>query len=189
MDEKRFWDIIGFACQGPWIVYAPEGEDENTWDEFRWYRPLVTELKKLAPAEIVRFQFWFDQKMNAIYTWDHWGVMYLLTGYQSDNKFNFFRSWLVCMGKKVYEAALVEPDSLADFVDPEWDPEWGYSAGFAAPGDNAWGELGLKGFDTAYSALGSRDPSEITGQEWPEDIPSTLLAQRYPRLAALFGYS
>ncbi|HEY7156543.1 MAG TPA: DUF4240 domain-containing protein [Gemmataceae bacterium] len=189
MDEQQFWDIIGFACQGKWIELAPEGEDDNAWDEFRWYRPLLTELKKLAPEDIVCFQHWFDQKMNAIYTWDHWGAMYLLTGSESDNRFAFFRSWLVCMGKKVYEAALVNPDSLADVVDPAWEHD--YTSGFCAPGDNAWDELGLKqeDFDITYAALGKREWPEITGQEWPYDITLMLLKQHYPRLAALFGLS
>src|SRR4051794_1525924 len=95
VDEQRFWDIISFACQGKWIVLPPEGEEDDAGDEFRWYRPLVTELKNLAPEEIVRFQYWFDQKMNALYTWDHWGVMRLLTGSESDNRFALFRAWLV----------------------------------------------------------------------------------------------
>ncbi len=187
MDEKRFWEIIDFACQGKWIILAPQGEDDNAWDEFRWYRPLLTALKKLAPEDIVRFQHLFDQKMNAIYTWDHWGAMHLLTGSESDNRFAFFRSWLVCMGKKVYEAALENPDSLANVVDPTWEHD--YTPGFCAPGDNAWDELCLKreDFDAAYAPLGKREIPQITGLGWPCDITSAMLIRRYPRLAALYG--
>jgi hypothetical protein len=187
MLDKRFWDIIGFACQGECIVLAPEGEDEDAWDEFRWFRPLLTELKKLTPEGVVHFQHWFDQKMDALYTWDHWGAMHLLSGSESDNRFALFRAWLVCMGKKVYEAALLNPDTLADFVDPAREHD--YSPGFCAPGLNAWDEMGVNGidFDTVYAALGPRDRPEITAQEWPEDITTAMLHWRYPRLAALCG--
>ena len=61
--------------------------------------------------------------------------MRLLTGSESDNRFSFFKAWLVCMGKAVYEAALVDPDSLADVVDPNWEHD--YTPGFCGAGDNA----------------------------------------------------
>jgi Protein of unknown function (DUF4240) len=187
MDDQRFWDIISRTCQGDWIVLAPEGENDDNWDEARWYRPLVNELKKLAPDDIVRFQRWFDDKMDALYTWDHWGAMHLLTGSESDNKFAFFRAWLVCMGKTVYEAALANPDTLAEIVDPAWEQE--YSSGFTAPGLNALMELELPtdDMDKAYAAIQARDPPEISGQDWPSDIPPAMLKARYPRLAERVG--
>jgi len=187
MGEKQFWDIIRVACQGEWIVLAPDGEDDTSWDEFRWFRPLMVELKKLPPKDIAYFQFWFDEKIDALYTWDLWGAMRLLTGSESDNRFSFFRAWLVCMGKEVYEAALADPDTLADVIDPRREQD--YTSGFCSPELNAWNELGLttKDFDEVYDTFGTRRRPQITGEEWPSDITSTMLRQRYPRLALLLG--
>ena len=188
LDENQFWSIIHRACQGEWIVLAPEDGDDDAWDEFRWYRPLVDELKQLAPEDIVQFQYCFEKKMNATYTWDHWGAMRLLTGSESDNRFTFFRAWLVCMGRAVYEAALVDPDSLADVVDPAWEHD--FTPGFCAPGENAWEELGLKraDFRTAYAALGEHKDPKITGPAWPDKISDAVLRQRYPRLLGPLGF-
>jgi hypothetical protein len=187
VDDQTFWGIIGRTCKGAWIVLAPEGQGDDTWDEARWYRPLVNELKKLPPDQIVRFQHWFDDKMDALYTWAHWGAMHLLTGSESDNKFALFRAWLVCMGKEVYEAALADPDSLAAIIDPSWEQE--YSSGFTAPGLNALMELGLQKeyIDRASASIMERKRPEISGDEWPAEITMEMLRSRYPELAAKLG--
>jgi hypothetical protein len=178
MDEQRFWDIIESACQGPWI-----GEDD-----FPWADAVRADLKKFNPAEIVRFQFWFDQKIHALYTWDHWGAMRLVSGYESDASFFRFICWLVGKGKKIYEAVLENPDNLADFAE-SLSPDGEYANNLLAVGLHAWQNLGLPDADfrSAYAALGKRERPEITGEEWPCDIPDTMLKERYPRLSKAVG--
>jgi hypothetical protein len=56
-------------------------------DDFPWADAVRAELVKLTPAEIVRFDLWLDQKVYALYTWDHWGAMRLVSGYESDAAF------------------------------------------------------------------------------------------------------
>src|SRR5260370_38007008 len=108
MDDKRFWDVIAVACQ--------PGVEDFTAD---WGEGLSKQLATLSPDDIVRFGWWFDQKTDALYTIDHWGAAYRINGGASDDGFFYWRCWVVGMGKQVYEAALADPDSLADVVDPK----------------------------------------------------------------------
>ena len=52
---------------------------------------------------------------------DLWRVANLANGGASHDGFYYFRLWLVGMGKQVFEAALADPDSLADVLDPAYD--------------------------------------------------------------------
>ncbi len=129
--------------------------------------------------------------MDAIYTWLATGERWFFsTGAESDNQFYFFRCWLVGMGKAIYEAALADPDTLADVVDPDWlreCNEHAYKASIGYVGHDAWLRAGLPeaDFHKAYAALGQRERPAIRGEEWPLKITSAMLTRRYPRLAAL----
>jgi Protein of unknown function (DUF4240) len=62
----------------------------------------------------------FQSRLNGL-KWragraDLWGAAFILNGGCSDDGFNDFRGWLIAQGRTVYEAALENPDSLADIV-------------------------------------------------------------------------
>src|SRR5262245_57745692 len=107
MDEKRFWAIIAEACGAD--PRAAEERDEA----------LTAQLVRFRPDEIIEFNHIFDRLAAQAYRVDLWGAAYVINGGASDDGFYYFRCWLIGMGKKVYEAALANPDNLADFVDPE----------------------------------------------------------------------
>jgi hypothetical protein len=173
MDDKRFWDIISVACPPP--------EDPNF--EIAWHDNLVNLLKMLPPQDIVRFDRFFDEKTDALYTQDHWGAAYLINGGASDDGFYYWRCWLVGMGKQVYEAALANPDTLADVVTPLYD----YEAEIYGVARNAWEQLGLayEDFDKASEALGDRVHPGLTGDDWNFD-DNEEIQRRFPRLAAMY---
>jgi len=171
MDDKTFWDIIAVACQ-------PGGDPDE------WREGLVAQLKKLEPEEIVAFDHLFDEKTNALYTADHWGAAYLINGGASDDGFYYFRCWLVGMGRKVYEAALADPDSLADVVDPGEE----YEAEIYGAAPSAWRELGLD--DEAYTAAymkkrGKHGRLKLKGRRWDYGSDRQV-RKRLPRLAAMY---
>src|SRR5262245_21941080 len=153
-DDKRFWDVIAFACRC----------DADT-DDFldAWYSPLIETLATLAPDEIVRFDRWFDDKTDALYTRPHWAAASLINGGASDDGFYYWRCWLVGMGKRIYEAALKDPDTLADYVDPDRDD---YEADIYGAARGAWADLGRReeDYDKAYEALGERKETKLTGK-------------------------
>jgi Protein of unknown function (DUF4240) len=43
-----------------------------------------------------------------------WGAAYLINGGCSDDGFDYFRGWLLSQGHATWQAALADPDSLAD---------------------------------------------------------------------------
>src|SRR4051812_39120992 len=155
MDDKRFWDLIAFAC--------PHGDDPDL--EVEWYDNLVEQLMTLPPVEIVRFDRWFDDKVDALYTRDLWNAADLVNYGSSDDGFYYFRCWLVGMGRRVYEAALRDPDSLADVTDPQRDD---HEAEIYSVARDAWELLGLApdDFDRAYRALGRRKKPRLAGSHW-----------------------
>src|SRR5581483_9859825 len=155
MNEKRFWDILGASC--------PRGADSG-----EWFDRLVRELKKLPPEEILAFERLFDAKTAAAYTNDLWGAAYLINGGASDDGFYDFRCWLVGMGKQVYDAALADPDSLAEVLPLDDDVA---EAEIHAAGYRAWEELGLdaQAREDALTASGSSPDGDLQGDDWDFD--------------------
>src|SRR5262249_60345691 len=73
-------------------------------------------LEELTPDEIVGFQRCFDECMAQSYHWDLWGAAYIIAGGYSDDAFMDFRSWLISKGEAVYNAAMKNPETLAEAV-------------------------------------------------------------------------
>jgi Protein of unknown function (DUF4240) len=170
VDDKRFWDIIAHCC-------GPDASEEH------WHSKLNSTLASLSPEDIVGFGQTFDRYTNAAYTADLWGAAHLINGGASDDGFIYFRCWLVGRGKKVYETALANPDSLADVVAPQ--QLYGESICGAALG--AWRELGLSddAYLAAYHPHGRPPHPELAGDAWDfGDVDEVL--RRFPRLAALY---
>jgi hypothetical protein len=173
-DDKRFWDVIAVACK------------QDVEDDFmgEWIGPLVEQLTTLPVELIVRFDRWFADKTDALYTRNHWGAAYLINGGSFDDGFYYWRCWLVGMGKTIYEAALKDPDTLADVVEPGRDD---YEAEIYGVARDAWQNLGLSedDFDKAYKALSKRTSPKLAGRSWNFDDDKQV-RKHFPRLAALY---
>jgi len=76
------------------------------------------ELKKLSPGEITSYQEHFDTLHEKAYQWPLWGAAYVIEGGCSNDGFMDFRYGLISKGKRAYENALNNPDSLADLGAP-----------------------------------------------------------------------
>ena len=88
-------------------------------------KALRTVVHDLSPEEIISFEVAFHRYLNEAYTWDLWGAAYVIHGGCSDDGFEYFRRWLVSRGRDVYEAALADPDSLAQRdMQPGPDNAW-----------------------------------------------------------------
>jgi hypothetical protein len=149
---------------------------------------LVARLAKLSPRKIIEFDHRWNELHRAAYNWNLWGAAYLINGGCSDDGFMDFRDWLLLQGRKVYEAALKNPDSLADVVDPD---EGEYECG-CYPGRHAWfratgNEDGYDEFDAAYRAKYPETPRlpPLRGR-WDHDSDKQM-RRRFPRLSALYN--
>ena len=155
MEEDRFWEIIDSSRQRAKEQKRKKNEDFLEVHE----RTLAEALKNLSPAEIIAFDDRFWERHRRAYRWDLWAVAYWLEGGCSDDGFTDFRACLISLGQKDYEAALADPDSLADVVDR---PD--------APYTQAEG----------FQYIASKTYKAVTGEEcWP-DSPTPRPAYPQP---------
>ena len=173
MAEDRFWFLID---------QTKPGDNEPP----RQLIALAEVLRPLSAAEIEAFERAFRTAQKQAYSWDLWGAAYVLNGGASDDGFEYFQRWLVSRGRKVFEAAVANPNSLADVVAPGTlckFEEFAYVPG------KVWTEkTGLdpwKDPNVSYPYTGAPPPCEPSGEPFEED--QAHLAKRYPKLWARFG--
>jgi hypothetical protein len=162
MEQTLFWQIIDAARQ-----QADGDVDEHLAE-------LQEELGKLPEAEIIAFDRIFTAYWARAYLWDLWAAAYIIGGGCSDDGFMDFRGWLIAQGEKVYEAALANPETLAEVVpvDDECQIE-----GFQYVAGNAWAEKTGQDYSD-FPTTGVAIPNEPAGEPWTEDD----LERRFPRL-------
>ena len=131
MTEEQFWEI----------VESTKAAAGGSFDEH--FKKLVSRLTTLEPEQIAAFDLNFDVLSIRAYSWDLWGAAYVIHGGCSDDSFTDFRSWLISMGRDVYQRALADPESLADIElgpDGEEDAFFGSPEAQALPGVARGGE-------------------------------------------------
>jgi hypothetical protein len=120
LTERRFWNVISRSLAGTDSVRLTAKKQE---------RLLEQELERLSRAEHTGFLGHFYAGSRKAYRRDLWAVAFVVMGGCSDDCFMEFRTWLVLRGKRVYAAALQNPDSLCREFDkiPKGDiPLWEY---------------------------------------------------------------
>jgi hypothetical protein len=176
MTFKEFWEHIEASKRRD-----PDAHEER----------LVARLAKRPINTILDFANLWDQMLERAYFWKLWGAAYIINGGSSDDNFEYFRGWLILRGRKVYEAALKEPETLADVLDPdeefcEYEGRPGWNAWFRATGT----EQDEVGYDALMAALDARprkpSPRPPMGRGWNFDSEKSM-QRRYPRLWALYN--
>lgn len=153
MDIDQFWKIV---------ESGKDSEDPET--------VVREELARLAPEEIATFQAHFDSQFARAYRWNLWGAAYIIEGGCSDDGFMDFRYALISKGREIFEAALRDPDTLAE-ADIVSNEEFGYVA------------------EEAYEAATGNElprdtvdwPEEPAGESWDFDDAKEN-ARRLPKL-------
>src|SRR5262249_3624297 len=102
MDIGRFWQIVDAAR-------LRAGADTGARVE-----AVRAGLSGLPATELESFQRHYDEQIRRSYHWDLWGAAFVMNGGCSDDGFRYFRDWLVSEGRATFEAALENPESLAD---------------------------------------------------------------------------
>jgi hypothetical protein len=169
MEWKQFWKVIDAA-------YRPSGPDH--------FEALKDELGKLKWFEIIAFQARFDEAMAAANTINLEGAAYLINGGEhGGDGFRDFRCWLVGRGRHAYEAALKNPDSLADILDG--DPVDGF--GLDAAAVRVYEEK--TGMSDFYERLDREEkdlpPPPPEGDDWDFEDEAEM-RKRFPRLCHLY---
>ncbi|MFJ1564413.1 DUF4240 domain-containing protein [Streptomyces erythrochromogenes] len=170
MDKQTFWQLIETAREGEDVVAQR-----------------AAELLAARPqAEIAAAQQVLWDLLAESYRSPLWAAAYVINGGCSDDGFDYFRGWLLTQGRAVFDAALADPDSLAEHPAVREA---------AAEGLELWDEEALSIAWSAYeSATGRELPAESFTISYPPLDPSwdfdfddaAELATRLPRLSALF---
>lgn len=167
MTQDEFWDHVG----------ATRRRDPDDHADH-----LAARLARLPADDILDFGRWWQAAKAAAHTWDLWGAAYLVNGGCSDDGFDEFRNWLILQGRDVFDAAVADPDTLADrltgHADVGTDAHPSYDAYCVATGR-----------DDYVAALAQRFPNmpdePVLKKEWDFDDAATMRA-RYPRLSAAY---
>jgi hypothetical protein len=175
MPADRFWQVIDRTTKY-------QGDQDAQMEALRM------ELRKLSVAEIEAFERAFQHQQRRAYSWDLWGAAYVMNGGASDDGFEYFQRWLVSRGRKVFEAAIADPESLADLPTSDSPEDHEFEA-FAAVAGEVWAEkTGINPWadpQSRYPYAVVPLPAEPAGVPFEED--ETHLAKRYPKLWARFG--
>ena len=168
MTEESFWEIIAKAQR--------EVGDLDKYADAEGMEGVQATLETLSPEEILAFDKIVTAKYLKAFTWDLLGAAHILAGGGcGDDGFMDFRSELVFRGREVYEAALIEPDTLADIP----GPPLGCIEG--------WLYLGSQAYESVTGdplpEYEINHPREPVGTKWKE----SELPQRFPKLWAKFG--
>jgi hypothetical protein len=168
VDDDTYWDLVERAR-------TESGDDSpETVAE-----TLVAVLSTLGPSEVVGAEEAFARISRRAYGFPLWGAAYVLNGGCGDDGFDDFRGWLVTRGRAVYEAALADPESLADVVtvDELYDVA---CEDVLSAADQAHTELTGRGLPWRAA----REPLPDLGAGWDFDDEDEM-RRRYPRLSAL----
>src|SRR5262245_57052159 len=104
MDHDHFWHLVDLTRGFPERAEA-----------------LAKLLEQLESDEIVRFRIMYDDVMHSANKVDLWGAAHTINGGCSDEGFYYFREALIEQGRPIFEAAVRDPDSLADIANPGED--------------------------------------------------------------------
>jgi hypothetical protein len=110
MNIDRFWEIIDLSRR----EFKPDRVDGNMERQRQEFESLLSEL---SPGEVAAFDKQLMDQMNAAYRWDLWGAAHIIAGGCSDAGFVDFRGWLISMGRRVFESAIEDVESLTDVAD------------------------------------------------------------------------
>jgi hypothetical protein len=163
MDLKPFWDLMEWERRG-----------ESLHDA----------LLGLPPEDMLGFSLRCFERVKAAYRKDLWEAADLINAGCSDDGFFYFRCWLVDQGKQVYDAALENPDSLADVVEPGEEYECDHLGDAAMA---AWLERTGRTDKEFYAELDrlSLKHPDLRRASWDVDDPEEF-RKRFPRLTALY---
>lgn len=184
MDTVFFWEIMDYAFA--------KGKFDNKLKE----QAILEQLIKLTPEQIQEFEIIFQQMNFKASTWNNFAAQTIIEGGSSDDRFFYFRCWLISLGKMNFDETLKNTDYLAS-IDIPFNKE--YNIIYCQ-----FEEL-IPLSDKAYEIVTKKDPStdttfprayatgkglfydsgvDIEGTEWTsnDELPkiAPLLFKKYP---------
>lgn len=101
MTEDEFWVILDWSL-------------ERSSDRESQYEALLEILSYMNDNRLYAFDYRCKKLQNKANFTHLWACAYCAMGDCSEERFGFFKMWLISRGKAVYEAALINADTLYD---------------------------------------------------------------------------
>lgn len=170
MDESSFWGIVQRA------------HDQSGGDMDEKCEAIKNAIATLPKEEAEAFCHLFDAAMDKAYTFPLWGAAYVIHGGCGDDTFSDFRASLISRGRKSFERALSNPDTLADevFDEDAWFYE-GYQYAVSEGVEAAAGKRPPRAAPHPESPSGQECPRERSMssiQSLPKNLHDTAPWQR-----------
>jgi hypothetical protein len=137
MDAAFFWDIIDTAFL--------KGAFNNKVKE----QVIMDRLIQLTPEQIQEFEIIFQEMNKQASTWELYAAQTIIEGGSSDDRFFYFRCWIISLGKTNFDRAISNPDHLASLDLSSLNPRGYYYCQFE--------EL-ISMSDRAYEIVTQKDP-------------------------------
>jgi len=94
MDTTYFWKIMDYA-------FAKAKFDNKIKGQ-----AILEQLIKLTPEQIQEFEIIFQQMNLKANTWNNMAAQTIIEGGSSDDRFFYFRCWLISLGKYHFDESL-----------------------------------------------------------------------------------
>lgn len=178
MTESYFWQLID-DC-------GDQGDD--SLQHLEW---LVSRLAKKSVLDILTFDSILQEHYRKSYTSDLWAAAFIAMGGCSDDCFDYFRAWLLYLGKEVYFEAIKDPESLVPYFELlKEQEEIPQLEELLSAASDAYEEKTGHDFEEyleLYDQLMKNDDSEPEIDfDWDEDDDESL-RQKFPVLWEAFG--
>jgi hypothetical protein len=106
MDTAYFWKIMDYGFE--------KGKFDNKLRE----QAILEQMIRLTPEQIQGFEIIFQQMNKKASTWENYAAQVVIEEGSSDDRFYYFRCWLISLGKFHFEETLKNPDHLASLDIP-----------------------------------------------------------------------
>ena len=105
LDEALYWEIIDKS--------ALNTSNQNDQEAY-----LIQIIEQLSPEQMIGFNLRTDQLLYKSYTSKMALACYSLNDYLSDDTFEYFRLWVISLGKDTYNNVNTNPDALLPYLNP-----------------------------------------------------------------------
>ena len=171
MDDLHFWHLVD----------STRGQPDRA-------EALAGLLAAHTPDDIVRFRLRYDDLLQAANRVDLWGAAHAINGGCSDDGFSDFREGLIELGRPVFEAAVRDPDTLADVVNA--GDKLAGTEGLGNAPAMAWAARTGGTEEAFYEAVDAADERADRGAAeegaWWDFADPEEMRDHLPRLAAKF---
>ncbi len=171
MTEQAFWDLIAQARE-----ISEDNTDSQVWE-------IEELLLQKKPEEAVAFVKHLQRLLANSFQPNLWEACYLINLDDREDTFEFFRAWLIMLGKETFDLINENPDAIIDFID---EKEVNEDFRLSSP------ELLSLGF-SVWEELTGNSPEEMpidrieVEMEGEPNFEDSYLSEEYPLLWEMFG--